>query len=226
MLFFIFFCTHTEKGPNFLMSRQSSDQSTVSTVNGSREDQPFLQSVRVDNDKIGKLKREIADLKSKLREKEETIQQLQNNNPPISPVVFQLGSQTMFLSLAASANSNHPEPGNVPQTRGPKPRLSRQISFQEPDLPKQRNRINSSPAIFRFDDVVPSAPSSSNASKKKLGRSNSDRVACPGPKVPKTQRRHSSSSSYNHHYTPMAGLPEETELLISPEKSTPFNRKM
>ncbi|XP_036967339.1 butyrophilin subfamily 3 member A2-like [Acanthopagrus latus] len=215
-------CRKSGKGPTFPMSRQTSEQSTVSTPNGSCEHQPFLQTVRVDSDETGKLKREIADLKSKLREKEETIHRLQNNNPPISPVV-QLGSPTMFFSLGASANSNRPEPGNVPQTRGPKPRLSQQNSVQEPDRPKQRNRIKSSPAIFVFDEAV---PSSSNASKKKLGRCNSDRVACPDPKVPKTQRRHSSSSSYNHRYTPLAGLPEETELLISLEKSTPFVTKM
>ncbi|XP_073330885.1 butyrophilin-like protein 1 [Pagrus major] len=217
-------CRKSAKEAHFPMIRQSSDQSTVSTINGSCEDQPFLQSVRVDNDEIGKLKREIADLKSKLHEKEETIHQLQNKNPPLSPVVFQLGSPTMFFSPAASADSNPPEPVNLPQNQGRKPGLTRQNSIQAPDRLKQRNRINSSPAIFKFDDLVPSA-----SSKKKLGqigRSKSDGFACRDPKVPNPQRRHSLASSHNNRYTPLAGLLEENELLISEEKSTKFDTKM
>ncbi|XP_044039999.1 butyrophilin subfamily 3 member A2-like [Siniperca chuatsi] len=208
-------------GQKLPVSRQSSDQSRVSSTSGN---QPLLQSVRAetaDNRTIQKLTRDVADLKSKLQEKEDTIRQLQNNNKPQqSPVVCHLDQPTIACSPAASTNSHPPAFGSLPQNQGPKPGISQQNSTRAPGRPiPGMNRANSSPAVLSFDDALCSS-SSANTSKKKLGdiRRCKSESAQPRPNIPKLQRRHSFaptlSTLSNNRFTPLANLSEEAELLV------------
>lgn len=222
----LFFSIHTVDTQRLPVTRQSSDQSSLS---GTCENVTPLpsQSLRacvadnVCNSTSETWTREVADLKSQLQEKEETIRQLQSNNKPqLSPVVCHLDQPTMDCSPAASTSNKPPKSGKFPQNQGPKPGISR----QNPALGQR----NSSPAVSNV--AVSSSSSPVNTSKKQLGqigRSMSDSSARPGPKVPKRQRRHSlvlqSSTLSNNRFLVLDHLKEESELLMSGETSTvPF----
>lgn len=211
------------------VTRQSSDQSSLS---GTYENVTPLpsQSLRacvadnVCNSTSETWTREVADLKSQLQEKEETIRQLQSNNKPqLSPVVCHLDQPTMDCSPAASTSIKPPKSGKFPQNKGPKPDISRQNP-----APGRQIQRNSSPAVSNV--AVSSSSSPVNTSKKQLGqigRSMSDSSARPGPKVPKRQRRHSlvlqSSTLSNNRFSVLDHLKEESELLMLEETSTvPF----
>ncbi|XP_041821674.1 immunoglobulin superfamily member 11-like [Chelmon rostratus] len=177
-------------GQKWLLSKQTSHQS----LNGAYDDQPFLQSIRVDgagsvgNSSIEALTREVADLKSKLHEKEKIIWWLQSNN-----------------------NNNPPEPDNLPQYQGLKPAASRQNSNPASGGPTRRNlRIHSSPAVLNLDNTALSRSPEANMSNRKLGSHlTRESSAWPGPDV---QRRHSSLLPTNNRFSLLADLAEETAV--------------
>lgn len=180
----------TVGGQKWLLSKQTSHQS----LNGAYDDQPFLQSIRVDgagsvgNSSIEVLTREVADLKSKLHEKEKIIWWLQSNN-----------------------NNNPPEPDNLPQYQGLKPAASRQNSNPASGGPTRRNlRIHSSPAVLNLDNTALSRSPEANTSNRKLGSHlTRESSAWPGPDV---QRRHSSLLPTNNRFSLLADLAEETAV--------------
>ncbi|XP_070786029.1 butyrophilin subfamily 3 member A2-like isoform X2 [Enoplosus armatus] len=208
-------CGKYAEGQKSAVSRQSSDQSTLS---GASESEPFLENVKAENTAnsvIEDLRRQVADLKSELCEKEETIRRLQGNSSSPSHVVCQLDQPTMVCSAAAP---NPPASGSLPQSQGPNPGISRRTSDAAPDRPLYRNRhVKSSPALF--DSAGPSSSSSATSSKKKIhrfSRSLSESHARPGPNVPKLQRRHSSfsflpSSPTENRFLLLADLTEESD---------------
>lgn len=217
------------------VSRQPSDQSMGNTY----EKQPFLKSVRderadnVENSTIEELRREVADLQSKLREKEETINQLQNNNKSQrSQVVCHHDKPTISPSKSSpdvpKPYNQGPEARNLPSDHSPKPTASTNISppvsgnvprnkalksKKSNPTPIQRQRINSCPDFLDFSLAMPSSSSLTSTSKKKLckiGRSLS--VSCAHPVVPKLQRQHSLVPTLsNNRFKPLENLKEDLE---------------
>ncbi|XP_027143388.1 butyrophilin subfamily 1 member A1-like isoform X2 [Larimichthys crocea] len=206
-------CKKSARKQKLPLTRKLSDESTIS---GMSVNEPLLLSVRVDradsdeDGNIERLTREVDDLRSKLREKEEIILQLQNSNSLLSPDLYQLGQPTM------ATDCNPPKSENLPQNKGPKPGIPQKNSNPGPDLPITRNhRIHSSPAILDFD-VVSSSSSLPKKAKKKtdnMDSSISPMVTLnPGARV---RRRHSLAHPLpalsNNPFTLLADLKEESE---------------
>ncbi|XP_070849849.1 butyrophilin subfamily 3 member A2-like [Chaetodon trifascialis] len=192
-----------EKGS---LTRQSSDESTLSSA---YDDNPLLQSIRIDrpdsagSNTIERLTREVADLKSKLHQKQMIILQLQSDNrSPLSPAV---GQPPMVCNPAASTNSRPPEPENLPQRQGSKPATSRRHSNPASGGPTQRNLgLDSSPVVFNW-----SLPA--NTSKRKLSSQSVRESSWPSTEIFTVQRRHSSAPlSTNNRFSLLANFTEET----------------
>ncbi|XP_038588186.1 uncharacterized protein LOC119912961 [Micropterus salmoides] len=191
------------------VTRQSSDQITVSGTSGN---QLLLQRARVcsadtvENSSFEALTRIVADLKSKLSEKEET------NRPQQRDL-----KSNVVCSPAASSDSNPPVAHSFPQNQVPTPSISQQHGNPASDCPVSRKRHNnSSPAVLDFKVPVLSGSFSANILQKKISRSISEPTAQLRPSVPKLQRRHSSALTTlsNNRFTLLADLPEESELLV------------
>ncbi|TKS93292.1 Butyrophilin subfamily 1 member A1 [Collichthys lucidus] len=180
-------------GQKLPLTRVSSDQSTKSSVS---LNQPLLNHRPEDNkgkSKIGEMKKQVANLQSKLCEKEKIIQQLQNSKPQLSPVVCHLDKPTICRP-AASTHCKLPKSGSLPQNQAPKQGISRQNSSPAPGRVIQKSHRNHSCPALNFNAAVASSSSLANAAKKNpenLTRSLSMTSARPGPKVSKTQRRSS-----------------------------------
>lgn len=191
------------------VTRQSSDQSSVS---GTYEDELLLRSVRVDRSDYMEnemLRKEVADLNSKLHEKEETIRQLQDNNKPeLNAVVNQHHQPTIHCSPAASTSGGPQKSHSAPQNRGRKPGIVQQNSFPVPRPLINRVRVCSCPPLL--NSPVSSSCSSASTSRKtigRIGRSMSD--TRPSPKA-KLKRRHSSVFlSSDNTFMPLTDLAEE-----------------
>ncbi|KAM9335190.1 butyrophilin subfamily 3 member A2-like [Symphorus nematophorus] len=197
-----------------------------STTNGTSENQPFLQMVQVDeadnaaNSAIEELTREVADLKSKLLEKDETIHQLPNDVKPLpDPVVCHPETRNLLddhhPKPTSSTNTDAlPRSVNLPQIQGLGPGISGPNGNPAPDRTVHRNRrINSSPALFNFA-AVPSCSSASTSKKKshRFRRCMSESGAQPGPNIPKLQRRHSFVlSSSDDGFKRLPDLSEESD---------------
>ncbi|XP_033507790.1 butyrophilin subfamily 3 member A2-like [Epinephelus lanceolatus] len=195
------------------MSRQSSDESTLS---GTSETEVFLKSVKVvkandvgnQSQTIEMLTKQVADLNSKLHEKDETIRQLQNNNnPQLSAAVCQYDQPTTLHGPPASTINSPPKSGNIPRIKGRKRGISRQNSFSLPSCPTSKARRYSCP-ILNFPEP-PSTTSASTKVKKleSIGRSMSDTCARPRPKF-KLQRQNSLS---NNRFFLLENLTEESD---------------
>lgn len=205
-----FFLIHTAERKEQSVTRQSSDQITVSGTSGN---QLLLQRARVcsadtvENSSFEALTRIVADLKSKLSEKEET------NRPQQRDL-----KSNVVCSPAASSDSNPPVAHSFPQNQVLTPSISQQHGNPASDCPVSRKRHNnSSPAVLDFKVPVLSGSFSANILQKKIHRrSISEPTAQLRPSVPKLQRRHSSALTTlsNNRFTLLADLPEESELLV------------
>ncbi|XP_038588145.1 butyrophilin subfamily 3 member A2-like isoform X1 [Micropterus salmoides] len=205
--------------------KQSSGHSTFTGTPGN---EPLLSvgADNVANSSIERLTRELDDLKSKLHEREETIRQLQRKlkSHPCS-VICQLEQPTIVCSPAASADCSPPISDSLPQNQGPTPSISRPNSNPQTARPISGKRHNNcSPAVLDFGIPASYGSFSANTSKTKLSRSISEPSAQPRPNHPKLQRRHSltlpSPTLHRNRFTPLEGLTEESEPLISSKKST------
>ncbi|XP_042368239.1 butyrophilin subfamily 1 member A1-like [Plectropomus leopardus] len=166
------------------MIRQSSDESTQSS---SSESRLLLHSVMVVKDDtiekksitIEMLTTKVADLNSKLHEKDETILQLQKNNSQLRAAVVLPANRR---GPSASADTSAPKSGGQPQKKGRRPRLTRQNSLPAPEYPTHKARSHSCPVISGLP-ALPTSSSASTAVKKlgSIGRSMSD--ACPQPRL-------------------------------------------
>ncbi|TDG99396.1 hypothetical protein EPR50_G00193930 [Perca flavescens] len=194
------------EGQKFPVKRKSSDQSTSSDIS---ENQSLLRCVVVEKDCCVNEKLTIEDLQTKLREKEETICQLESEIKSPSPVVWQHDQPMLLHSPADFANSSPQESVHVPQKRTPKPGFMRQSSNPSPDPPVYRSRRrNSSPALLNFL-TSSSAVSASKMKLSSIGRSKSETRDKPLP-FAKPQRRHSSVlPPSNNRFTLLADLTEE-----------------
>ncbi|XP_062300801.1 butyrophilin subfamily 3 member A2-like [Scomber scombrus] len=231
-------CRKSAEGQKPPVSRQVSDESRITLS----DNQSFLKKGDIadnnGNDTTEQLRRKVADLESKLRERDKIILKLQNEpKTRFSPVVCQHSQSTIFRRPSKSSldatkvlsppSDLGPEAINVPVDHNPKPvdstnsnppnsgnlpqrGISRQNSNPSPGRPLHRKR-NSSPAIFNY---TLSSSSSTNRSKTMLGaneHSNSESCKGPRPNAPKPQRRLSSSNCFFL----LAHLSEETEMLVS-----------
>ncbi|XP_051285341.1 butyrophilin subfamily 3 member A2 [Dicentrarchus labrax] len=195
----VFLCKRCDKseGQKKKVTRQPSDQSTMS---GTSQNKPLLQTVEahnVRNSDIEELKKELADVNSKLHEKEETIRQLENKiKPQLSPVVCYQDQPTTVCS-PSKCPPDIPKPLNPPYDNGQKARngsddhnpKSTASTSSNPQVPAnlfnkgqkpvmsrqnsdpkpvQRKRIHSLPDNLVTDVAVPSFPPTSTL-KKKLG---------------------------------------------------------
>ncbi|KAM7376922.1 hypothetical protein PAMA_013619 [Pampus argenteus] len=167
------------------------------------------------------LRKELAELKFKIREQEKIILQQQNDLKLwLSPVGCQ-HSQPIIVPHSVlgpngndrpndhdpkrtASTSNPPNSGILLQNEGETSGISRQNSNPAPDHPVQRkHRINSSPAVLNLTG------SYSHITSKKIqgsvSRSNSDSRARRHSNTPKDQR---------NRFFPLTYLSEETETLL------------
>ncbi|XP_070711211.1 V-set domain containing T-cell activation inhibitor 1-like [Pempheris klunzingeri] len=184
---------------------QSSGHSTKSSVS-ENEMLPMIVSTE-GADNMGN-SREVADLKSKLAEKEETIRQLQNNNrSQISPAVSYHDHPTA-VHRPSTSSPDVPKPLSPPSDRDLKPAILQQNSCQASGHVVQRIRLHSSPAVLHSSSSV-------NNPKEKLGhkgRTMSDCCTRSRPGVNKAARRQSlASPSRSNDSTLLALLSEESE---------------
>ncbi|XP_035849910.1 butyrophilin subfamily 3 member A2-like [Sander lucioperca] len=195
------------EGQKFPVKRKLSDQSTTS---GSSENHSLLHCVVVEKADCVVEKLTIEDLKTKLREKEDTIRQLQSENKShLSSVVCQPDQPMLLHSHADFADSSPPESDRVPQKKTPKPGIMLQNSDPSPDPQVYRfRRRNSSPALLNFL-TSSSAVSASKMKFSSIGRSKSETREPPLP-FAKPQRRHSSVfPPSNNRFKLLADLTEE-----------------
>ncbi|KAF1381015.1 hypothetical protein PFLUV_G00170040 [Perca fluviatilis] len=198
-------CGKSAEGQKFPVTRP--DQSTVS---GSSENQLLLHGVMVEKADCVSEKQTIEDLKTKLREKEETIRQLQSENKShLSPDVCQHDQPMLLHNPADFADSSPQESVHVPQKKTPKPGNMRRSSDPLPDPPVYRfRRRNSSPALVNFL-TSSSAVSASKMKLSSIGRTKSETREKPLP-FAKPQRRHSLVlPPSNNRFTLLADLTEE-----------------
>ncbi|XP_039996724.1 butyrophilin subfamily 3 member A2-like isoform X2 [Xiphias gladius] len=217
------------------VTRQPSDESTVS---GTCENQLLLQH-RETSSTVEQLTKKVADLRAELRDKDETIRQLQNsprsqpsqhNQPAIdcSPSRSPLEASKPFSpqssiltsdrnsTPAVSSNSDLARSANLPQNKPPKPGIQGQNSNPGPSRPIQKHHLNnSSLAVFSDNDWVLYS-SSSEKKQGHIGRSRSVSHALRNPQNAKCQRRYSLGSQLsNNRYVVLADLNEESEQLVS-----------
>ncbi|XP_028420696.1 butyrophilin subfamily 2 member A1 [Perca flavescens] len=200
-------CGKSAEGQKCPVTRQSSDQSAVS---GSSEKQLLLRCVKVEKADCVDEKLTIEDLQTKLREKEETIRQLQSENKShLSPVVCQHDQPMLLRKPADFADSSPQKSIEVPQKKTRKPGIMRQSSDPSPAPPVYRSRrSNSSPALLNFL-TSSSAVSASKMKLSSIGRSKSETRDKPLP-FAKLQRRHSSVfPPSNNRFRLLADLTEE-----------------
>lgn len=203
-------------GQKLPLMRVSSDQSTKSSVS---LNQPLLNPRPEDNkgkSKIEEMKKQVANLQSKLCEKEKIIHQLQNSKPQLSPVVCHFDKPTI-CHPAASTHCKLPKSGSLPQNQTPKQGISRQNSSPAPGHVIQKSHRNHScPALNVYAAVAPSSSLANTAKKnpQNLTRSLSMTSARPGPKVSKPQRRSSlvltpSALLSSNRFGPLAEVDED-----------------
>ncbi|XP_018558839.1 butyrophilin subfamily 3 member A2 isoform X1 [Lates calcarifer] len=221
-------CGKSAKVQKLPVTRQESD----STVGGTSENRLLLDprgADSVDNSAVEHLNKKIAELESQLREKDETIRQLQNR-PQLSPVVYYYNQPTVVCSPSrplqtsiltndhnstptVPRNSNPPKSANLPQNKCPKPGTQRQNSNPGLSRPIQKpRRNNSSPALFSCNATELSSSSSGSTSERKQGRfrrSMSESGAQPDPNLAKLQRRY--SLAFHNRYGLLAELKEESD---------------
>ncbi|XP_054457704.1 butyrophilin subfamily 3 member A2-like isoform X2 [Anoplopoma fimbria] len=167
---------------------------------------PDAKAENTRNATIEKLTKEVADLKSQLREKDDTIRQLRNDNEAQLTAVVCQNDQPVFLQTpAATPNSSPPTSANFPQNRRPKPGFFRQISHPAPVNPiTKAYRRHSSPGRFHL--------ASSPGSFSTIGRSVSDPRDWP-ESISKLQHRHSSafpsSTKSNSRFPLLTDVTEE-----------------
>ncbi|XP_040887596.1 butyrophilin subfamily 1 member A1-like isoform X2 [Toxotes jaculatrix] len=230
---------HAAKKEKLPVSRQQSDQSTVSDASERKSLLNQRDTVdNLDNANKEQLIRELDDLRSKLCEKDKIIHRLQQQpSPQLSPVVCQQDQPTLVptpsmepselsgsresnvftnhhsSASTGSSNRNPPESAPLPRSKCPKPRLQRQNSNPAPARSVQRSHHhNSSP------DVFPECFTPVSTSEKKrvhISRSMSESCARPDPNHAKHQRRCSlgfqPSALTNNRYDVLADLTEESD---------------
>ncbi|XP_078101431.1 uncharacterized protein LOC144514112 [Sander vitreus] len=200
-------CGKSAEGQKFPVKRKSSDKSTS---DNSENQLLLLHHVVVEKTDGTVEKLMIEDLKTKLREKEDTIRQLQSENKShLSPVVCQPDQPMLLHSPADFADGSPPESVRVPQKKTPKPGIMRQNSDPSPHPPVYRfRRRNSSPVLLN-SLTSSSAVSASKMKLSSIGRSKSETYEPPLP-FTMPQRRHSSVfPPFNNCFKLLAELTEE-----------------
>ncbi|KAF0028951.1 hypothetical protein F2P81_018056 [Scophthalmus maximus] len=172
------------------------------SANATTEDQlSLLQSALAESKReLDQRIKEVADLKLKPRERNETIHRLQGNiSPQLSPILLQHNQRTIPCSSSSISPSDHKSTPAASINRNPPPSVN---SSQKKDPKTGILRQHSYPGLIKN-----SSPDLSSSSVR-----TSETKTNPNPSKP--QRRHSigfsSAALYNNRYSPLAGLTEES----------------
>ncbi|XP_041821017.1 butyrophilin subfamily 2 member A2-like [Chelmon rostratus] len=232
--------TFTAEGQKSPVTRQSSDQSETSSTAG------FVQGnqAAIICNATAEHQRTNEELMVKLREKEETIQQLTEELNDLrskwSPVVVQHGRPTIGSSPSksppdiskpnnllrhhilqrsnptpeASTNSNRPKSGNLPQNKDSKPGILSQNPAPNPLIRNVRHN-HSCPALLTDNGAVPPvSPLAGPSEQSIVARSMSLSERQPRPNSARPQRRHTTTIPVYNRFTILENLPEDSVPLL------------
>jgi len=214
----IIFCSHTEGERKSLPTESSDRNSTSSHAEGQN---PISQADTVQN-VIGELRIEVAELKSSLGDKDETIRSLlEELRSKQSPVKCQLVSNPTNLTpeplsprrrsqTCPPTDAFRPKSGNLSQNKDSKPNIS--IQMPAPGPPVQRGDVPdhlmhsgaASPA------AVPALPA--EGWSVRLLRSKSDSL--PRSNAAKAKPKNKLSPWPTNRFNPLVDLTEEKERLL------------
>ncbi|XP_042257687.1 butyrophilin-like protein 9 [Thunnus maccoyii] len=239
-------CRKSAEGRKLPVARQASDESTMSDAES--------QLLPKQKDIEDQLRREVADLKSKLCEKDKIILKLQNDRKSrLSTVVCQHTQPTIFCSPSKSSlepkafsppSDLSPKAINLPTDHNPKPTASTDSNPPSVNLPQSKgakrdiSRQDSIPAHGRpiqrkyRKNSCPAnmnytlfSSSSASTSKEMPGAvDRSNSDSCVQPRPNIPKTQR--RHSYSNRFSLLEHVTEEMELLVSEEKEPKANHEV